>query len=86
MLRFQQLPPLSQVQSTDLPYSATSCNASEDFKKAPRLMKVRLSKLPCIKCECDIENKRPLHEMECQGAQNCFRSHSGNSHIYKCFY
>lgn len=42
------------MQNTDLPSSDTSSNASEDFIKVLRLMKVGLSKLPCIKYECHI--------------------------------
>lgn len=81
----QWLPPLFQVQNTDLPYSDMSFSALQDLRKVPRLMKVALSKLPCIKYECRIWKMKGLCMRERQGEQNCFRSYSANRHINKCF-
>lgn len=80
-----QLPALFQVQNTDLPYSHTSFSALLDLRRVLRLMKVALSKLPCIKYECRIWKIKGLCLKECQGEQNGFRSYSANRHIYKCF-
>lgn len=81
----QGLPPLFQVQNTDLPYSDTSFNALQDLRRVLRLMKVALSQLPCIKYECRIWKMKGLCMKERQGEQNCFRSYSVNRRIYKCF-
>lgn len=81
----QQLPPLFQVQNTDLPYTDTSFSALQDLRRVPRLMKVVLSKLPCIKYECSIWKIKGRCMKECQREQNCFKSYSANRNIYKCF-
>lgn len=68
-----------------LPYSDMGCSALQDLGRVPRLMKVVLSKLPCIKYEGRIWKIKGLRMKERQGEQNCFRSCSASRHIYKCF-